>query len=232
MKLKCLIIDDEPLAHEVIEEHIKKLDLLEVVANCYSGIEAINYLNKKDVDVLFLDINMPDMSGLEMLGNLSTPPLTILTTAYSEFALKGYEYGIVDYLMKPIAFSRFLKATNRLLEYFYNKDQTPNIEDDNTNGFIEINDGYLKKKLPYTEIEYIQAYGNYVKIFTKDKMYLLLSTMKSFEKILPQSIFLRIHKSYIINLAKIVKASKRIIVINENELPIGNSYLREVRSKI
>ena len=116
MKLKCLLVDDEPLAHKVIQNYVNRLHTLEVVGSCFNAVEAINFLYEHEVDLMFLDIHMPELNGLEMLKTLPSPPKVIVTTAYSEFALESYEFGIVDYLLKPIAFPRFLKAVNRVIE--------------------------------------------------------------------------------------------------------------------
>ncbi len=230
MKLKCLIIDDEPLAHEVLEGYIAKVNQLEIAGHCYSAVEAINFINQTKVDVLFLDINMPELSGLEMLETLSYSPKVILTTAYSEFALEGFEHGVIDYLMKPIRFSRFLKAVNRIINR--PEDNTSKDIVSNKVNFIEVKDGYLKAKVWYDDILYIQAYGNYLKVFTKDKMYMLTDTMKKYETILPNAIFIRIHKSYLINRNKIEKMSHDKVIINSKELPIGNSYKRIIEEKL
>jgi len=203
MKLKCLIIDDEPLAHEVLEGYIEKVNQLEIAGHCYSAIEAINFINKTKVDVLFLDINMPELSGLEMLETLSYSPKVILTTAYSEFALEGYEHGVVDYLMKPIRFSRFLKAVNRIS--IRHEDSTDKEVISSAINYIEVKDSYIRKKVLHDDILYIQAYGNFLKVFTKDKMYMVSDTMKNYENILPNAIFIRIHKSYLINRNKLKK---------------------------
>ena len=230
MKLKCLIIDDEPLAHEVLEGYIAKVNQLEIAGHCYSAVEAINFINQTKVDVLFLDINMPELSGLEMLETLSYSPKVILTTAYSEFALEGFEQGVVDYLMKPIRFSRFLKAVNRIINR--PEDNTGKDIVSNEVSFIEVKDGYLKAKVWYDDILYIQAYGNYLKVFTKDKMYMITDTMKNYETILPNAIFIRIHKSYLINRNKIEKMLHDKVIINSKELPIGNSYKRIIEEKL
>ncbi|MCD4792937.1 MAG: LytTR family DNA-binding domain-containing protein [Bacteroidales bacterium] len=226
MKLKCLIIDDEPLAHEVLEGYIAKVNQLEIAGHCYSAVEAVNFINQTKVDVLFLDINMPELSGIEMLETLSYSPKVILTTAYSEFALEGFEQGVVDYLMKPIRFSRFLKAVNRIITL-----PKGNADKDivsNKVNFIEVKDGSLKTKIRYDDIQYIQAYGNYLKVFTKEKMYMISDTMKKYETILPNAVFIRIHKSYLINKNKIEKMLRNKIIINSKELPVGNSYKRVI----
>ena len=226
MKLKCLIIDDEPLAHEVLEGYIAKVNQLEIAGHCYSAVEAVNFINQTKVDVLFLDINMPELSGIEMLETLSYSPKVILTTAYSEFALEGFEQGVVDYLMKPIRFSRFFKAVNRII----NRPES-NADNDvisNKENFIEVKDGSLKTKIRYDDIQYIQAYGNYLKVFTKEKMYMISDTMKKYETILPNAVFIRIHKSYLINKNKIEKMLRNKIIINSKELPVGNSYKRVI----
>lgn len=239
MNYNCLIVDDEPLAHKILEKYIGKLDKLTVVHNCYSAIEAINYLHQNKVDILFLDINMPELTGLEMLKTLNNPPAVILTTAYSEFALEGYEFGVLDYLLKPIRFGRFLKAVNRFfaLQTTSNTDQTASIEpakivkkEPPTSFFIKV-DG-VQHKIQPTQIQYIEAYGNFVKIQLLNQQLLTASTMTNMMQKLDNDNFVRIHKSFIVNLKKIEKLEGNRLIIADKKLPIGTSYKQVVLQKI
>ena len=234
MKYKCLIVDDEHLAHNVLIQYIDKIDRLELTGQCYSAIEAINFLTDTSVDILFLDINMPDLTGLELLEALKNPPKVILTTAYSEFALEGFEHGVVDYLMKPIRFSRFIKAVNRILNLDTSKSTTLStpIQEPAILDYIEIKEDFMKIKINFADILYIQAYGNFLKIYTNSKMHMTSATMKSYEKILPKNKFIRIHKSYFISKSHITEVHSDKIVIKDIELPIGNSYKKLVKDKL
>lgn len=236
MKLKCLLVDDEPLAHKIIQNYINRLNTLEIAGNCYNAIEAINFLYENEVDLMFLDIQMPELNGLEMLKTLPNPPKVILTTAYSEFALESYEFGIVDYLLKPIAFPRFLKAVNRVIE------ETPATktsshapvqptlasptkkEAKNQKNFLFLKENQITHKVFLSDILFIQAYGNYLKVFTEEKMIMTADTMKNISTQLPDSQFVRVHKSYIVALAKIDQIEGNQINIASHSLPVGNKY--------
>lgn len=234
MKLKCLLVDDEPLAHKVIQNYIGRLNTLEVVGNCYNAIEAIDFLYEKEVDLMFLDIQMPELNGLEMLKTLPNPPKVILTTAYTEFALESYEFGIIDYLLKPIAFPRFLKAVNRVLN------DKPEAQTSSTKGSISttteeqpkenvqdylfLKENQVTHKVFFKDILFIQAYGNYLKFFTEQKMIMAADTMKNIAMQLPDSQFIRIHKSYIISLAKIDQIEGNQVKIQSHVVPVGNKY--------
>ena len=213
MSFKCLIVDDEPIAHKVLENYIQKLDKLEVVHNCYNAIEAINYLYENTVDLIFLDINMPELTGLEMLKTLSDPPSVILTTAYSDYALEGYEFGVLDYLLKPIRFDRFLKAVNRFLQaqvseptLIPNNPSTSTLAKSNQESFIFLKVDGVQHKVQVDTIQYIEAFGNFVKINLPDKQLVTSSTMNNMLQRLSKFNFTRIHKSFIVNIDVIEKA--------------------------
>jgi DNA-binding LytR/AlgR family response regulator len=229
--LKCLTVDDERAAHLVLQNYIGRVERLEHVGSCFSAVEAINFLHKTPVDILFLDINMPEMTGLEMLKTLQNPPKVILTTAYSEFALDGFELGVSDYLLKPIPFPRFLKAVNRILT------ETPApvelstvVEPIRDFAFIQVDNESLK--LPFSSIRYIQSWGNYVKIYTDKKMLLTAMTTTDLEKLLPESNFIRCHKSFIIALERVQKIGGGRIWIGEAEIPIGNTFRQKVLERV
>lgn len=230
MKLKCLLVDDEPLAHKVIQNYVNRLHTLEVVGSCFNAVEAINFLYKHEVDLMFLDIHMPELNGLEMLKTLPSPPKVIVTTAYSEFALESYEFGIVDYLLKPIAFPRFLKAVNRVIEQAPANtslqttpapvaDSSPKAEE-----YLFLKENQITHKVFLNDILFIQAYGNYLKFFTEQKMIMVAETMKSINEKLPESQFMRVHKSYIVSLAKIDQIEGNQIRLKDEVVPIGNKY--------
>jgi DNA-binding LytR/AlgR family response regulator len=225
--IKCLIVDDESGAHLVLENYIRRIDRLVLVGNCYSAIEAINFIQKEAVDILFLDINMPDMTGLEMLSTFKEIPKTILTTAYSEFALESFEHGVVDYLLKPIPFPRFIKAINRVIKDLYNTEKT---EPEAAEIFINVDGERIK--LALTDVLYVQSWGNYIKVFVKNKFYLTAMTTQDFDDILPSSQFVRIHRSYVVSIAAINKITSTYLQIDKKELPIGTTYRQKVNEKL
>lgn len=226
---KCIIVDDEPAAHYVLANYIKQNPQLELVFQGYNGIEAMNYLRENPVDLMFLDINMPEISGMELLKILPTHPKTILTTAYSEFALESYDYGVIDYLLKPIYFPRFLKAIDR----FFSTEQVKSREEEE----IVVNTVSVKVDGYFIEIElnqllFAQSFGNYVKLHTTKRTYLASITTTELEKCLPEKNFLRIHKSYIVALDKIEATEKDFVVIKNEKLPIGITYKRELTDRL
>jgi DNA-binding LytR/AlgR family response regulator len=225
---KCIIVDDEPAAHYVLANYIKQNPQLELVFQCYNGIEAMDYLRENKVDLMFLDINMPEISGMELLKILPTHPKTILTTAYSEFALESYDYGVIDYLLKPIYFPRFLKAIERFFALDIVKAEPEEVIVNSINVKI---DGYLID-IELDQLLYAQSFGNYVKLHTVKKTYLASITTSELEKCLPEKSFMRIHKSYIVAIDKIDDADKDFVFIKKEKLPIGITYKRELTDRL
>lgn len=225
---KCIIVDDEPAAHYVLANYIKQNPNLELVFQGYNGIEAMDYLRENRVDLMFLDINMPEISGMELLKILQMHPKTILTTAYSEFALESYDYGVIDYLLKPIYFPRFLKAVDR----FFLTENTTNKEDEIIVNSVNVKiDGYFVD-IELDQLLYAQSFGNYVKLHTIKRTYLASITTSELEKCLPEKNFMRIHKSYIVALDKIEAAEKDFVIIKKEKLPIGITYRRELTDRL
>ncbi|MGE8342473.1 Transcriptional regulatory protein YpdB [Flavobacterium sp. ACN2] len=224
---RCIIIDDEPAAHYVLANYIKQNPQLELVFQGYNGIEAMNYLRENSVDLMFLDINMPEISGMELLKILPTHPKTILTTAYSEFALESYDYGVIDYLLKPIYFPRFLKAIDR----FFATESAKQKTEETVNSVNVKVDGYLME-IELDQLLYAQSFGNYVKLHTIKRTYLASITTTEFEKCLPEKSFMRIHKSYIVALDKIDATEKDFVVIKNERIPIGITYKRELTDRL
>ncbi|MBO9586312.1 MAG: response regulator transcription factor [Flavobacterium sp.] len=224
---KCIIVDDEPAAHYVLANYIKQNPQLELVFQGYNGIEAMNYLRENPVDLMFLDINMPEISGMELLKILPTHPKTILTTAYSEFALESYDYGVIDYLLKPIYFPRFLKAIDR----FFATESVKQKTEETINSVSVKVDGYLMD-IELDQLLFAQSFGNYVKLHTTKRTYLASITTTEFEKCLPEKSFMRIHKSYIVALDKIDSTEKDFVVIKKERIPIGITYKRELTDRL
>lgn len=224
---KCIIVDDEPAAHYVLANYIKQNPQLELVFQGYNGIEAMNFLRENTVDLMFLDINMPEISGMELLKILPTHPKTILTTAYSEFALESYDYGVIDYLLKPIYFPRFLKAIDR----FFATENVKKVEEATINTVSVKVDGYFIE-IELEQLLFAQSFGNYVKLHTTKRTYLASITTTEFEKCLPEKNFMRIHKSYIVALDKIDATEKDFVVIKNERIPIGITYKRELTDRL
>lgn len=227
---KCIIIDDEPAAHYVLANYISQNPSLELVFQGYNGVEALEYLNSNSIDLMFLDIDMPEISGIEMLQKLPKPPRTILTTAYSEFALESYEYGVLDYLLKPIYYPRFVKAIDRFFELEGTTQGPPKEEEITGNIHVKVDSDTIPIEI--NTILYAQSYGNYVKIITQKRNYLATITTNDLEKMLPSSQFMRSHKSYIIALDKVDEVMKDHVVIKRNPIPIGITYRRELADKL
>ncbi|WP_281228624.1 LytR/AlgR family response regulator transcription factor [Flavobacterium aquiphilum] len=224
---KCIIVDDEPAAHYVLANYIRQNPQLELVFQGYNGIEAMDYLRENKVDLMFLDINMPEISGMELLKIIPTHPKTILTTAYSEYALESYDYGVIDYLLKPIYFPRFLKAIDR----FFASENVIKTEEEVVNSVSVKVDGYFID-IELDQLLFAQSFGNYVKLYTLKKIYLASITTSEFEKCLPEKNFMRIHKSYIVALDKIDAAEKDFVTIKDEKLPIGITYRRELIDRL
>ncbi len=225
---KCLIVDDEEAAHEVLKNYIARLKYLHMVAQAYDAIEAGEIIKKQEIDVVFLDINMPEISGLEFIVTLKNPPKIILTTAYSEYALDAYDLGVVDYLVKPIPFNRFLKCMHKILP----------ATNDITDNAIEVKSIALKidganKVIPFKEVLYFQSLGNYIKIVTASKSYLTILTMQELEKKLASKIFVRVHKSFIVPTVQLKQhVGFQKIMIAKQEIPIGRSYKMVVQKMV
>lgn len=221
MKLKCLIIDDEAPAHKVLHAHIAKTDLLEIVGDVYDGKEALDFLRKTKVDLIFLDIEMPKLTGMELLQCLPYPVSVILTTAYSNFGFEAYQNDVVDYLLKPISFPRFLKAINKV-----NSLLKPSLMEAVPFPDIELKYEGVLKVIPAKTILYIEAVGNYIKIHLEsEKPLLVTQTMKFISSLLPPELFTRIHKSFIVKREAILEIKKTEITLNNKiVLPVGRKY--------
>jgi DNA-binding LytR/AlgR family response regulator len=225
MKVKTLIVDDEPMARGVIRKHTGHFDMFEIIAECQNAIETINILNTQEIDLIFLDINMPQITGLELLSSLKNPPLVVITTAYSEFGVKSYEYSnIIDYLLKPITFERFIKTVDKIKTKFKNT-----LEEKQVSSLVSEEIKFKSNKttvqLMPEKIFYLQAFGNYVKVFVQKRgMILVQQKLQDFEDQLPSEIFIRCHKCYIVNKNHITRLLKNEIEIQNTTIPIGITY--------
>lgn len=217
-KLKTIAIDDEPPALEIIAKYASKVSFIDLKATFVDACEAINYLQSNDVDLIFLDIKMPDISGIEFLSTLTSPPMVIFTTGYNEYAVQSYEHNAIDYLLKVFSMERFLKACNKAFEQW----KLANPSQVATHIFIK--DGYENIRLQIEDILYIEAKGNYVLFVTKNQGVMGRFTMKETLQLLPYNKFARIHKSYIVALDKVDKFDKYYATIGTKKIPIGNGY--------
>ena len=229
MNVSCIIIDDEPLAIALIEAHVANFPNLEVIATCNNALEGFEVLKTKQVDLIFLDIQMPLMTGIDFLKSLSSPPKVIFTTAYREYAIESYELEVVDYLLKPISFDRFFKAIDK---YFKTVENKPSKiveikEQEASERFMYVNANKKHHKILYSEILYAESLKDYVRIHTDKTTVITKDKISDFEQKLPDH-FLRTHRSYIVNTNKITAYTAQDIEIDELEIPIGVSYKKQV----
>ncbi len=231
MSTRCLIVDDEPLATEIIQAHLSKFKDFEIAGICHDAFEAMNFLQNNKVDLMFLDINMPEMKGTDFLRNFPHPPKVIFTTAYREYALESYELNVIDYLLKPISFERFMQAMNKYIEQKFDtisNDISYHKADDKEDEYIYVREKNQVHKLLTCNITYIESLSDYVKIYSEDTNITIRHTISALEKLLPVSSFIRIHRSFIINLKHISSFTTNSIFICGKELPIGPVYRNEV----
>ena len=229
-KLNCIIADDEPIARQILENYIDALPYLNLVASCKNAFEVLGILQEKEIDILFLDINMPKLSGLSLLKTLQKRPNVIITTAYPEYAIEGFELSVTDYLVKPFSLERFMQAVQKVNKKAVIKTTTVIQEKETTNSIFVKSDKKIIK-LNFNEIYYAEAYGNYVKIFA-DKMILTPQTLSDFLNKLSKD-FIRIHKSFIINFKHLKMIDgNQVILQNDAKLPIGKSYKKELLERI
>jgi DNA-binding LytR/AlgR family response regulator len=232
MKINCLIIDDEPLAANIVKSYIEEIDEITISNTFNSAVEALTYLKNHSVDLIFLDINMPLLNGLDFIKTLETKPLIIVTTAYDEYAIKTYELEVLDYLVKPIPFPRFMKAVNRAFKAINSsipKDNSKEIKKPFI--FIKV-DKKKMKKIYLDEILVVESLRDYLKITTQTNKYIIHSTLTNFTSLLPESNFIRIHRSFTIAIDKIDVVEGNSIEIEGIRYVIGRSYIEEVKKKV
>lgn len=222
--IKCMLVDDEPLAMEVIAAYLDKITGFEIVAKCKNALEAFEVLQKQEVELIFLDINMPQLSGIEFVKTLKNPPKIIFTTAYRDYAIEGYELNAIDYLLKPISFGRFMKAINKIQRKPIENNSAETITNVNTTSFLYVKMDKKVLKVYLDDIIYIESQKDYVKIVTNDKNVITKQKISYLEERLSSGQFVRIHRSYLVAINKITAFSSTNVEINEIELPIGRSY--------
>ena len=217
--IRCLIVDDEPLAREILGQYVSQNDELQLVGSCKNANEVLELLRKEPVDVLFLDIQMPGISGMALMKSLENPPLVVFTTAYDQYAVEGYEVSAVDYLLKPISPDRFNKAVEKVKEMIqYKKSSSRDLN------YMFIRADYQDIKVMFDDILYVEGLKDYVKVVTKEKRIITLTNIKGMLEKLPQDRFIRVHKSYIVAKDKVQTVKGTILTIDDKEIPIGLTF--------
>lgn len=232
-KINCIIVDDEPVAREILENHLSKIESVEVVASCKNAIEAFNAINQQKVDLIFLDINMPEISGLSFAKSINKDIKVIFTTAYREYAVDGFDLQAVDYLLKPISFERLLQALNKYLnENVATKCEEPtHIEEERYESFFVRSERKMVK-ICFSEILFVESIGDYVRIHLTDKTVVTRETIANIEARLPQKDFIRTHRSFIVSLAGIESFTSEYVELGKTQIPISRSYKNEVLQKL
>lgn len=230
MTYRCLIVDDESLALRLMADHVSKVQDLEIVGKCQHALEALQILQREEIDILFLDIQMPDLTGIELIRILKNKPAIILTTAYAEYALEGYQLDVVDYLLKPIALDRFLQAVRKAQEWVDLRKNASNIPTANANrpDHFFVKSDYKQVRINYQDVTHIEGLREYVSIYAAGKRVVTLETMKNMELQLPADMFMRVHKSYIVNISRIKAINGNQIELGDIKIPLGKVYRAQV----
>jgi len=229
-RIRCLLVDDEPPALDVLNAHIAATPLLEVAGVCHDAMAAFDFLQKHDVDLMFLDIQMPMLKGTELLKTLATPPKVIFTTAHREFALDGFDFNAVDFLLKPISLDRFLKAVQKVLQQ--NMHEPHDERAFESKRFVYFRADRKMVKIPLEEIEYVESLKDYVKIFGKGAPLVTRQTITSIHEMLPPEEFIRVHRSFIVAINKVTSFSSHAVFVGKQEIPIGPLYRNEVQKQL
>ncbi len=231
-KVQCLIVDDEPLAIQLLRMHLSKLNTIEIAGTAEDAVEAIDFLNTHKVDLMFLDIHMPEMKGTELLRSLKNPPPVIFTTAYRQYALEGYDLNVLDYLVKPISSGRLTQAIEKFFALHNQANDNTLHKDETYQEFLYIQENSIIHKIPLSEIVFVESMGDNLTIFLGDRKITRRCTISSVEEILSQNGFLRIHRSYIVSLTRITSFGPVSVFIGKRELPIGKTYRKSVLEKL
>jgi DNA-binding LytR/AlgR family response regulator len=228
--IRCLIADDEPPAREIIHRYIENIPGLQLVKECPNALEVLRYLQGEEVDLIFLDINMPQLKGNELLKILKNPPKVILTTAHPEYALEGYELDVVDYLLKPIQFDRFVKAVHKAVQLNGNclTSTTSPKQETNQESFVYFRADRKMVKVMLADILYIESMKDYIKVFTANNVIITKQSISSVEAMLPEKQFIRTHRSFIVSLSKIKSFTHELIEIDKTQIPIGKLFRNNV----
>jgi DNA-binding LytR/AlgR family response regulator len=235
-KIRCVAVDDEPPALDVLKKYISSVQSLELVGTCSDAIEALNFIQQNPVDLIFLDIQMPQILGTDFLRTLKKPPKVIFTTAFRKFAVEGFELDAVDYLLKPISFERFLKAVNKVMDVSFNgtlslESSEPQIKMQADNNIYLRSDRKMIK-VALTDIQYIESLKDYIKVVAVSGTIITKQSISSIEETLPKDMFMRIHRSFIVALNKIESYSNELVWVGKTELPISRMYRHEVEKTL
>ncbi|WNH12815.1 LytR/AlgR family response regulator transcription factor [Thalassobellus suaedae] len=225
--ISCLIVDDETIARDIIETHLNKIPNINIVAKCSNAIEAFNTIRNHTIDLVFLDINMPEITGISFAKSINKDIKIIFTTAYRDYAVEGFELQAVDYLLKPISFDRLLKAVNNYFD-IYSDTKNNTIQESNNNDFMFVRSDRRMIKIDFNAIIYIESYSDYIKIHLANETITTRETISAIEAKLPKEQFIRIHRSYILSITNITSFTHEEITINKKSLPISRSYKKDV----
>ena len=232
MKIRCIIIDDEPLAGEVIATHLKEFPNMELLGSFVNPLEALDKIETGTVDVVFIDINMPKMNGLDVIRSLDTRPYFIITTAYREYAVESFDLDVLDYLVKPIPFARFLKSINKLSQKFISDKSSEMASPNTEKSFIFLKVDKKLIKIKFEDIYFIESLKDYIKVFTKSGDYLAHKSLTGITEELPSNQFLRLHRSYTVALDKIQALEGNSVLVTDKRIPIGRKYINHAKDVI
>jgi len=232
MKIKCIIIDDEPLAAEVIENYLKEFSNVEHVGSFTNPLEALELIESGEIEAVFIDINMPKMNGLEFIRSIESKPSFVITTAYREYAVESYDLDVLDYLVKPIPFNRFLKSINKLSLKFNADRSMENTHDSSERSFIFLKVDKKLVRIKYDDIHFIESLKDYIKVFTSEGDFLAHKSLTSITEELPKSKFLRIHRSFTVSLDKIDALEGNSVLVKGKRIPIGRKYVNHAKDVI
>ncbi|WP_299440651.1 LytTR family DNA-binding domain-containing protein [uncultured Aquimarina sp.] len=230
-KISCIIVDDEPTARDIIADHLAKIDRIEIVATCNNALEAFNHINSQKIDLIFLDINMPEISGISFAKSINKEIKIIFTTAYREYAIDGFDLHAVDYLLKPISFERLLNAVNNYFE-IHHKVSPAKTKEATLNDFIFVRSDRRMKKVDFSEIIYVESYNDYLKIHCDNATIVTRETISNIEAKLPVQQFMRTHRSFIISIKRIDSFSNEELVLHNKSIPISRNYKSEVLARL
>jgi DNA-binding LytR/AlgR family response regulator len=231
--INCLIVDDEPMAREILEGHLKKIESIVVVGSCKNAVEAFNMLSSQNIDLIFLDINMPEISGLSFAKSINKKIKVIFTTAYREYAIDGFDLRAVDYLLKPISFERLIQSISKYHHEHIVPQQSPQVELNlEKSDFIFVRSERKMIKINFSDLDYIESLSDYLKLYTDDKVIVTRETISSIEAKLPKNDFLRVHRSYIVAINKIESFTQEFIEIKKKAIPISRTYKNDVKLRL